>query len=99
MKRMILVTLCAVMLFVAGTPVTARAACDGGSHPYEITGEYWEPTGQGFQHSYTGYDGITRGCSVNIMRKIVVKYCPVCGTTTHMQTGYEEERHSSCGSK
>lgn len=99
MKRMILVTLCAVMLFVAGTPVTARAACSGGSHSYQETGEYWEPTGQGYEHSYTGFDGITRGCSVNIMRKVRVECCVVCGTVRHVQTGVEDEWHSSCGTK
>ncbi|MCM1120732.1 MAG: hypothetical protein NC543_15375 [bacterium] len=98
MKRMILVTLCAVMLFAAGTPVTARAAC-GGHRFDKVTGEYWEPTGQGYQHSYTGYDGITRGCSVNIMRKVRVECCVVCGTVRHVQTGEEDEWHSSCGSK
>ena len=97
MKRIVFITLCAVMLFTAGTSVTASAAC--GSHNYKETGGYWEPTKQGYEHSYTGSDGITRGCSVDYMRWIRVECCSVCGTVKHVSTGEIKGFHSSCGSK
>lgn len=86
------------MLFMAGISVTATAACGG--HQYDnVVGGYWEPTGEGYVHSYTGSDGHSRGCSVTKMRWIRVKSCTVCGSVIHVPTGETEGWHSSCGSK
>ena len=95
MKRMILITLCAAMLCMAGTSVTASAAC--GLHNYRETGGYWVYSGYGYDHPYTGSDGITHGCSVTVYRWISIKFCTECGFVTQEETDNYDHRHSVAG--
>lgn len=93
MKRVILITLCAAMMFMGAAPAEAKAAC--AKHDFEKTGEYWVPTGNGYNHTYTGSDGETHGCAVTIMRRVDVEVCQTCGTVNHVNTDKTYDRHST----
>lgn len=59
MKKFILVTLCAAIMFMGTyTPAEARAACQ---HDSVTETTHWELTGNGYNHSYTGQDGQVHG--------------------------------------
>ena len=93
MKKFILVTLCAAMVFMGTyTPTEAREVCQHSS-VNETT--HWEPTGYGYNHTYTGRDGMTHGCGVTIVRKVRVETCRDCGFVKTIYTEETDERHST----
>lgn len=93
MKKFILVTLCAAMMFM-GTyaPAEAKAVCQ---HSSVVETIRWEPTGNGYNHSYTGQDGMTHGCGVTIVRKVRIETCKNCGFVKTIYTEETDEIHST----
>lgn len=80
--KRIVASVLAVGLMLANVPMEAQAAgCTGNTHdgvPRRISYSEWA-TGAGYQHSYTGHDGITRGCGVTIMAYTATYQCSSCG--------------------
>ena len=87
-RKSILAFLLAVELMFAIVPLQAEAAssCKHKSQEVQITKT---PTG-GYNHSYTGSDGITKGCGVTVGTYTARYTCLDCGNVGTSTGTYED---------
>ncbi|MCM1119398.1 MAG: hypothetical protein NC543_08565 [bacterium] len=77
--KRIVASVLAVGLMLANVPMEAQAAdCTNGHGVVDrISYSEWT-TGTGYQHSYTGTGGTTKGCGVTIMAYTATYQCQRC---------------------
>lgn len=90
-KKLIVLTMSAVMLFTA-VPMRAAASDDDCDHPVFYRSEIKKKIVNGYSHPYTKKDGTSAECIVDIYVVYYTKTCRDCG---FIRTIYlpNEEKH------